>query len=133
MYSTIACSIARVTFNSHIENDDATWSFVNTMIWSTIEGNIGVTIACLPVLAPIFRPCLDKKTSAALKRNSYKNAAGSGSKRDHALDFERLSEDEAKLFPIRKTVVVETSKDEDMEMNVFDARRPGDDGETYAR
>ena len=134
-HSTIACSIVRIKCNSEVELEDATWNYVANMIWSTIEGNVGVICACLPVLAPVFHvftACFGVASSPsleALNRGGYRKSSRSRpSELEDLSNFARLEEDTAKILPIRKTVKVETvAGNHVMDIdNVFDVRRPGD-------
>lgn len=104
------------------------------MIWSTIEGNVGVICASLPVLAPVFHvftACFGVASSSSLeaqKRWGYKKSSRSSpSELEDLSDFARL-EDTARILPIRKTVKVETvAGNHVMDIDsVFDVRRPGD-------
>ncbi|KAL8700338.1 MAG: hypothetical protein Q9201_005508 [Fulgogasparrea decipioides] len=53
-------SIVRVTANSSFQNVDPTYNYVSVMIWSTVEADVGVICACLPVLAPLVRFCFGR-------------------------------------------------------------------------
>ncbi|KAL9600847.1 MAG: hypothetical protein Q9219_002889 [cf. Caloplaca sp. 3 TL-2023] len=64
-------SIVRVHTNTTIKNTDPTWDWVMVMIWSTVEGNVGVICACAPVLAPLVRRCVGR--SAATTPRSSKD------------------------------------------------------------
>ena len=128
-HSTISCSIVRITVNSRLDRDDVTWSYVACTIWSTIEGNVGVICACLPVLAPVLH------AFAALFGSPPSDSAAARSKRayrrsstlEDLANFARLEEDTTQPFPIRKTVKVETvATEERMNGDAFDVRRPGD-------
>jgi len=131
--STIVCSIIRVKVNSDLDLKDPTWGYTGSMIWSTIEGNVGVICACLPVLAPLLRVfkgrfSFTSSSSETQSRRAYRRSVKSRlAELEDLSNFTPLEEDTSKLFPIRKTVRVETvaggtGGDED----VFDARRPGD-------
>lgn len=50
-------SILRLGANAPTHSRDPTWEYVPVMIWSTVEGNVGVVCACCPVLAPVVRRC----------------------------------------------------------------------------
>ncbi|KAL8721783.1 MAG: hypothetical protein Q9181_007634 [Wetmoreana brouardii] len=53
-------SIVRVTANASFQNVDPTYNYVAVMIWSTVEANVGVICACLPILAPLVRLCFGR-------------------------------------------------------------------------
>ncbi|KAI4234674.1 MAG: hypothetical protein L6R40_006680 [Gallowayella cf. fulva] len=66
-------SIVRVHTNASLEVEDPTWNYVFVMIWSTVEGNVGVICACCPVLAPLVRRCFGRSartTPRASKEHS---------------------------------------------------------------
>ena len=128
-HSTIVCSIIRVTVNSRINLDDVTWSYVASTIWSTIEGDVGVICACLPVLAPVLHIFTDRfgstpsSSAAPRSKKAYRRPSGL----EDSADFAPLEEDTTQLFPIRKTVEVQTvAADGGVEGRAFDVRRPGD-------
>ncbi|KAL8894385.1 MAG: hypothetical protein Q9207_008509, partial [Kuettlingeria erythrocarpa] len=64
-------SIVRVHANTSLKTTDPTWEYVPVMIWSTVEGNVGVVCACCPVLAPLVRRCFGR--SASTTPRSSKN------------------------------------------------------------
>ncbi|KAI4186601.1 MAG: hypothetical protein LQ346_005646 [Caloplaca aetnensis] len=68
-------SIVRVHANTSLKTTDPTWEYVPVMIWSTVEGNVGVVCACCPVLAPLVRRCFGR--SASTTPRSSKNPPSS--------------------------------------------------------
>ncbi|KAI1377812.1 hypothetical protein F4677DRAFT_413630 [Hypoxylon crocopeplum] len=52
---TTVISILRCVYNAKIDPMDATWNFVTVAILSTVEVNVGVCCACMPVMYPLFR------------------------------------------------------------------------------
>ena len=127
--STIVCSIIRVKVNSDINLTDTTWSYVDSMIWSTIEPDVGVICACLPVLAPVIRSFTGWFNVTSSHEAHYKRAYSRSRPREleDLSNFDRLEEDTAKMLPIRKTVQVQTIVgNEGVDVNRYDARRPGD-------
>ncbi|GAW17543.1 hypothetical protein ANO14919_070010 [Xylariales sp. No.14919] len=52
---TTAISLTRVIFNATIGLMDVTWDYVTVAILSTVEVNVGVCCACMPVMYPLFR------------------------------------------------------------------------------
>lgn len=102
---TSAVSIIRVNANASINNDDPTWDYVAVMIWSTIEGNIGVVCACLPTLGALVHPLLHghagSSSSAAYAPSQQRTA-----RMPHrSLEFDRLDEEISGLFPKRGVLV----------------------------
>ncbi|KAL8677059.1 MAG: hypothetical protein Q9186_006488 [Xanthomendoza sp. 1 TL-2023] len=69
-------SIVRVHTNSSLEIEDPTWNYVFVMIWSTVEGNVGVVCACCPVLAPLVRRCFGRnaKTTPRVSKEQSSSA-----------------------------------------------------------
>ncbi|MCJ1350675.1 MAG: hypothetical protein MMC33_000656 [Icmadophila ericetorum] len=59
MLGTVASiiSIFRVVANvsASLNDFDSTWNYVGTTIYSTLESDIGIICACLPVVAPVAR------------------------------------------------------------------------------
>ena len=81
------------------------------MIWSTVEGDVGIICACLPVLAPVIRLFTGRLNVAsssheAQSRRPYKRSRPS--ELEDLSNFARLEEDRTKMLPIRKTVQVQT-------------------------
>jgi len=52
--------IIRLFFLATLKMNDATYSLVDTYIWSSIETNVGVICACLPTLRPLFMKLFPK-------------------------------------------------------------------------
>ena len=99
------------------------------MIWSTIEGDIGVICACLPVLAPVIHRFTDRinvtSSHEAHSKRAYQKSRPL--ELEDLSNFDRLEEDTAKMLPIRKTIQVQTVvAREGINVNKSDARRPGD-------
>ncbi|KAI1178435.1 hypothetical protein F4777DRAFT_537653 [Nemania sp. FL0916] len=67
-------SLLRVIFNAKIDPTDPTWNFVTVAILSTVEVNVGVCCACMPVIYPLFRVFVGKKIVSTTSSNS--NNAG---------------------------------------------------------
>ena len=99
------------------------------MIWSTIEGDIGVICACLPVLAPVVR-YFTGRLNVTSSHEAHSKRAFQRSRPlelEDLSNFDRLEEDTAKMLPIRKTVHVQTVvASEGVNVIKSDARRPGD-------
>ena len=103
-YSTSAVSIIRVTANSTIANDDPTWDYVAVMIWSTIEGNIGVICACLPTLGVLIHPLLHSRSGSAYP--AYELSRERSNQVLHrSPEFQRLDEGVHDIFPKRAVLV----------------------------
>ncbi|KAL8677165.1 MAG: hypothetical protein Q9224_000751 [Gallowayella concinna] len=51
--SVCIISIIRLVVLGRLENEDLTWNFVNSAIWSAAEPCMGVISACLPSLRPL--------------------------------------------------------------------------------
>ncbi|CAO1606195.1 hypothetical protein XANCAGTX0491_009696 [Xanthoria calcicola] len=60
-------SIVRVHTNASLQIQDPTWNYMMVMIWSTVEGNVGVVCACCPVLAPVVRRCFGRSARSTPK------------------------------------------------------------------
>lgn len=94
--SASVISIVRVHANASIKNTDPTWDYVPVMIWSTVEGNLGVVCACCPVLAPLVRQCFGRSASTT-PRSSKDPPSANGfwrARPDHRdQSFSRLQED----------------------------------------
>ncbi|CAF9935891.1 hypothetical protein IMSHALPRED_010381 [Imshaugia aleurites] len=101
---TSAASIIRVNANASIANNDPTWDYVAVMIWSTVEGNIGVVCACLPTLGVLLHYLLhgNFRSSSSVyalphERNARMPHRGS--------EFERLDGNTSGSFPERAVLV----------------------------
>ena len=74
------------------------------MIWSTIEGNIGVICACLPTLGILVHPLLRSRSGSSYAANTLSHKRNN--KRLHrGPEFERLDEGVPGLFPMRAVLV----------------------------
>ena len=65
--SDIIVAILRIIYLSDTDfspNSDFTWASTGTYIWSVIESSLGVTVACSPVLRPLFYPWLPNLKSS---------------------------------------------------------------------
>ncbi|KAI9877447.1 MAG: hypothetical protein M1830_003869 [Pleopsidium flavum] len=67
---TAACAIGK-SITSNFASDDPTYDFVPVEIWAAFEGNVGLFVACMPVLRPLFIKVLNGSTldSKATDRN----------------------------------------------------------------
>lgn len=92
-------SITRFVLNITIDVLDATYGFVNVGIFSTIEANVGIVCACLPVLAPLARKAVGKepnKSTSTSTRSGEGHNAGDiplGAISSRNADFRRLDDD----------------------------------------
>ncbi|CAL8584661.1 hypothetical protein XPA_010249 [Xanthoria parietina] len=95
-------SIIRLVVLSRLENEDLTWNYVNSAIWSAAEPCMGVISACLPSLRPLVA-LMTRGTHRAPKMGGGKSAqmaSSSGSSRmvwrrndsDHGKHFSRLDD-----------------------------------------
>lgn len=101
-------SIIRVNANASIAIDDPTWDYVAVMIWSTIEGNVGVVCACLPTLGALVIHPLRRGHFGASPSSSpaYALSHERAARMPHrSLEFNRLDEDVSGLFPKRAVLV----------------------------
>ncbi|CAD6594087.1 MAG: hypothetical protein ASARMPRED_008516, partial [Alectoria sarmentosa] len=118
---TSAVSIIRVNANASIAIDDPTWDYVAVMIWSTIEGNVGVVCACLPTLGALVNHPLPRGPSSSSSSSSPAYALSHperAARMPHrSLEFNRLDEDVAGLVPKRAVLV---------ESDIFVERENGD-------
>ena len=98
--STSVVSIIRVHANSSLETEDPTWNYVMIMIWSTLEGNIGIVCACCPVMAPLIRQCSGSRSPSAdvSARSSLQPAFWRPRPSIHQKCFNRLEEDTGNLI-----------------------------------
>ncbi|KAL8810902.1 MAG: hypothetical protein Q9223_007652, partial [Gallowayella weberi] len=90
-------SIVRVHTNASLEIEDPTWNYVFVMIWSTVEGNVGVVCACCPVLAPLVRRCFGRNRRTTPKVSKEQSlSAGFWRPRPPAgnQNFSRLDEED---------------------------------------
>ncbi|KAL8849902.1 MAG: hypothetical protein Q9221_005168 [Calogaya cf. arnoldii] len=122
-------SIVRVHTNASLQVEDPTWNYVMVMIWSTVEGNVGVVCACCPVLAPLVRRCCGRSartTPKASKENS--SSAGFRPPRPSGRNksFSRLEEEDTAglVYPgnsvrIKKSSLSEGDATQSLELNTI--------------
>ncbi|KAI5463926.1 hypothetical protein BGZ63DRAFT_354085 [Mariannaea sp. PMI_226] len=67
-----ATSIIRFIYllGVNLDAPDLTWSFVNNVIWTVVEGNIATFCACLPVLRPLLNLILYRSIQPGRKRSN---------------------------------------------------------------
>ncbi|KAI1361990.1 hypothetical protein F5Y08DRAFT_342090 [Xylaria arbuscula] len=99
---TTVISLLRVIFNAKINTDDPTWNFVTVAILSTIEVNVGITCACMPVIYPLFRFFVDKRimsqTQKSSKDRSYVYGRQSSRARQRLGSTDREPSDSSQLW-----------------------------------
>ncbi|KAI9886758.1 MAG: hypothetical protein M1823_001401 [Watsoniomyces obsoletus] len=77
-FGTIACgaSIARIMTLERMRVaggiPDLTWTFADSMIWSTIEPYTGIICACLPLSMPLFRAAANGQVVTTLRSRTSK-------------------------------------------------------------
>lgn len=52
-------SILRIVAFDSSNQDDPTYTTINTAMWSSVEQSLGIICACLPTLRPLFRQLYD--------------------------------------------------------------------------
>ena len=62
--SATIISILRVNASSHIDVLDVTWGYVPIAEYTTVEANVGILCACLPVLAPLVSSCFKRQVGS---------------------------------------------------------------------
>ena len=81
IHSDIIVAILRIIYLANTDfspDSDFTWDSTGTYVWSVIETSLGVTVACSPVLRPLFYPWLPN-----LKSSIYSLAGSFAWKRGH--------------------------------------------------
>lgn len=74
------------------------------MIWSTIEGNVGVVCACLPTLGVLLQSLLHGQSGSS--SSAYALPHERTARMPHrGLEFDRLDEDNTGLVPKRAVLV----------------------------
>ncbi|KAL8671048.1 MAG: hypothetical protein Q9168_004441 [Polycauliona sp. 1 TL-2023] len=122
-------SIVRVHTNASLEIEDPTWNYVMVMIWSTVEGNVGVVCACCPVLAPLVRRCFGrsaKSTPKASKEHSSSGGLWPPRPSGRNQRFSRLDEEDSAnvVYPgntvhIKKSSISEDGANPALELNTI--------------
>ncbi|KAK9311147.1 hypothetical protein V1524DRAFT_457636 [Lipomyces starkeyi] len=97
-------SIVRTITLVKVSYTDITYSVPIALIWSMMEPTLAITIACVPIMRPLFKGMM----------STNKGASGSGSGHD-SHNFQNI--DEQHLFPLgnikQKTFIKAESKDAD--------------------
>ncbi|XXH01793.1 hypothetical protein Hte_008154 [Hypoxylon texense] len=96
-------SILRCISNANIDTMDATWNFVTVAILSTVEVNVGVCCACMPVVYPLFRFLIGRrivsKTHTSSNDPGYAYGGNSSRKRPRlAISDQEPSDDTDQLW-----------------------------------
>ncbi|KAJ5290906.1 hypothetical protein N7478_000157 [Penicillium angulare] len=98
------CAIAlyRITTLPLIDNNDITYSNTYAGIWTSIEGSVGVIVACLPSLMPIWHRLRGRSVGyAQYSRQSNPYATSSkGLRSTRSTGGGRFTDDEADRFDV---------------------------------
>ena len=124
LYSTTIISILRAIASADLDVVDATWGYVPTAKYSTIETNVGMVCACLPVLAPLVSLCSKRhfaKRNSDFQRTHSSNTSHTKRSRPSAREqsFSRLQDDDAGLVYLttlstaRGNGTLESTREED--------------------
>jgi len=89
---TTIISIFRLSTNAHIDVTDPTFNFVLVAIFSTVEVNVGVVCACMPVIYPLFRVLVGRKIVPSTKPSAYGGSTGF-SNPSRAQQFSKLGDE----------------------------------------
>ena len=114
--STTIISILRLAASISIDVADVTWGYVHTAVYTTIEANIGIVCASLPVMAPLVRilsgrPATSNTNPAGQTNESNINSKQSKPSRPSQA-FLRLIDDTDRLWPLSNhTVQVDGAED----------------------
>lgn len=67
----LAFSLIRLVILSQLTFEDLTYDVATTVQWSTVEVNVGILCACLPVMAPLLPAKWRGGTSGSTAKNSH--------------------------------------------------------------
>lgn len=102
-------SIVRIVAISKISYTDISYSLPLAFIWSMLEPTLGITIACIPVMRPLFMRGIN---SSRDKGSGYQSASGSNF---DSRNFQNI--DRQQLYPLQdvrhETVIGRMSEDND--------------------
>lgn len=108
MSSICIVSIVRTVSLTRLTYADITYSVPVPLIWSMLEPTLGITLACLPVIRPLFL------RGTGSTRNQSGSYPSSGSRFD-GRNFQNI--DQQQLYPLkgakRETVIRHTSQEEE--------------------
>ncbi|MCJ1285840.1 hypothetical protein MMC26_005181 [Xylographa opegraphella] len=110
-------SIVRLITLVSVSYADITYSVVDALIWSMLEPALGVTLACLPLMRPLFS-LVFPDTKSKVSANSGSGFSFSQSK-DNSKKFRKLDDDEYAL----RTMADPTGKDSLASNNGSEHRR----------
>ncbi|MCJ1379563.1 hypothetical protein MMC17_002665 [Xylographa soralifera] len=94
-FTTCIISIVRLITLVSVSYADITYSVVDALIWSMLEPALGLTLACLPFMRPLFS-LVFPETKSKVSGNSGSGFSFSQSKGD-AKKFRKLNDDEFAL------------------------------------
>ncbi|KAI0509540.1 hypothetical protein F5B22DRAFT_616708 [Xylaria bambusicola] len=119
---TTVISLLRVIFNAKINTMDATWNFITVAILSTVEVNVGVTCACMPVIYPLFRVFVDRrivssKSQTGSKDGSYVYGRQSSRTRQRLGSSDREQSDTSQLWSASGGVHNSSKEGDEIPMN----------------
>lgn len=76
---TASCAIAKAVFLKELFSNDYTWTIVKPAICTVLEHLLGIVIACVPALKPLFSRRLYANTSTGnSSRRSFRQLLNSG-------------------------------------------------------
>ena len=97
-FSICIISIVRLITLVSVSYADITYSVVDALIWSMLEPALGLTLACLPLMRPLFS-LVFPETKSKVTGNSGSGFSFNQSKTD-AKKFRKLDDDEYALRTI---------------------------------
>ncbi|CAK39197.1 uncharacterized protein An06g01290 [Aspergillus niger] len=90
-------SAIRIYYFTFINDVDVTWNLGNVFIWSSVEPSIGIVCACLPVLQPLFRTIINRRSLPNRTTTKGVRFAPDIMSKIHGEDRRQTREDEAVL------------------------------------
>ncbi|GAQ45190.1 hypothetical protein AtubIFM55763_006651 [Aspergillus tubingensis] len=90
-------SAIRIYYFTFINDVDVTWNLGNVFIWSSVEPSIGIVCACLPVLQPLFRTIINRRSMPNRPTTKGVRFAPDIMSKIHGDDRKQTREDEAVL------------------------------------
>lgn len=100
-------SIVRLVTLVNVSYQDITYSVVDALIWSMLEPTLGVTLACVPLMRPLFSKIFPDPTARSKKPSKgYGSSGNSGGHRSKPTkdfdsdEFHKIDSREADQYPM---------------------------------
>ena len=99
LHSESIFSLIRVVKLSALTFSDPTWDDATALVWSTVEADVGVLCACIPIMAPLLpQRWLGRNGQSKLHDADYADSGAYGNKGSTAMALSHIRRKESSRF-----------------------------------